>query len=183
LKDKLANLNLYVNDNNLIFNFKCSNCVFNYSSLSEEDLPTFLRIRNSSASFLHDSRIFDLHQAKIWFKSNNNDSYVIVNYEKNIIGYLRFRRNKINQIWIGLDIDEKLRGRGLGKKIYRCIFLHTDVLNNEGEVMLEVLETNARAIKLYQKIGFLENERKKIIRDDIKIESIQMKLDKSRYFN
>ena len=181
MKENLLDFSTLLEDKLKHFAAECKICKFNYATLNARDLQIFLEIRNSSAFFLHDDRIFNISETKEWFKDKRKDYYLTVKLEKKIIGYFRFNNTDKNQIWIGLDLAEKLRGKGIGEKLYLCIFLHSNLLINEGNIMLEVLDFNQRAIKLYRKIGFVEITSKIILRHNIQVKSIKMKLDKSRY--
>jgi len=181
LKKNLLDFSTLLEDKLKHFAAECKICKFNYETLTETELQNFLDIRNSSAHFLHDDRIFKISETEKWFQDRRKDLYLTVKVDKKMIGYFRLNNTDKNEIWIGLDLAEKLRGKGIGEKLYLCIFLHSNLLVNEGNIMLEVLDFNQRAIKLYRKIGFVEITSKIIFRNNIEVKSLRMKLDKSRY--
>ena len=136
-----------------------------YEALSFYDLEFFNRVRNSAAEFLHDNRTFTLEETKNWFMgcTSGNHYYLIKRYADvadYAIGYFRLSWYKPEEksIYIGMDLDEKYRGKGLATEIYQDFMQE---LNREIGIetfKLEVLKTNVRAINLYKKLGFVEKK-------------------------
>lgn len=131
------------------------------------DLEFFNEVRNSCAEkYLHDSRKFTLEQTQQWFLHTSNVYFIIENNGVRI-GYFRSSNfSEVNKnIYIGADLHEDYRGKGFGYVAYKLfinfLFDHMDLR----KMSLEVIETNGIAIRLYQKLGFVEEGRK---REDVK---------------
>ena len=126
-------------------------------NMVESDLPFFSEVRNECAiEFLHDSRLFTPQQTLEWFQTTN-PNYYIIEYNNEKIGY--FRTSNYNpeekSIYIGCDIHVDYRGKGLAYESYLKFipFIRKEV--NVSTINLEVLSTNIRAKKLYEKLGFV----------------------------
>lgn len=146
--------------------------------LKHEDLEFFSEVRNSCAvEFLHDSRKFTLEETTSWFEKTKPDYYV-ARVEDEKIGYFRTSNldNIKKTIYIGCDIHEKYRGRGIGFRCYQEFIPLISSKYNLSTIYLEVLSTNSVAIKLYKKLGFIEdvNTSEKILKCGKFIDSIKM---------
>lgn len=56
--------------------------------------------------------------------------------------------------YIGLDLLQSVRGKGLAKPIYQWMLDYFFYHKNMNAAYLEVLETNPHALTIYQKLGF-----------------------------
>lgn len=150
-----------------------------FRSMSLDDLPSFLEIRELSKGFLHNNTSFTLDQAIDWFK-NTKPNFFIIEIGENIIGYFRTSNwGSESNLYIGCDLHPDFRGFGLG---YLSYLKFIEKLHEEfgiAKLNLEVLETNVRAKNLYLKLGFVEVgiSDQKIIRDGVIIDSIIMSLE------
>ena len=127
------------------------------------DLEFFNEVRNSCAEkYLHDSRKFTLEQTMEWFRTTPNIYYIIEN-DGDRIGYFRTSNNsrENKNIYIGADLHEKYRGMGFGVIAYKMFIDHLFTELDLHKISLEVLETNGVALHLYQKLGFVEEGRKR----------------------
>lgn len=119
----------------------------------ESDLQFFNEVRNQSLDFLHDDTVYSLEDNFRWFKSNKPRFFILeINNEP--IGYFRTSDWVNNSLYIGMDIHPKFRGMGYAKSAYE---LFINKLKDEYEIKkiyLEVLNTNKRAINIYNKLGF-----------------------------
>jgi RimJ/RimL family protein N-acetyltransferase len=132
-----------------------------------DDMEFFTEVRNSCAQlYLHDSRTFTLEEAKSWFTVTQIIYYIIEN-DDNRIGYFRMSNYSIlnKNIYIGADLHENYRGKGLGYKAYKMFIDFLFETIDLHKISLEVLETNGIAMRLYKKLGFVEEGRK---REEIK---------------
>lgn len=162
-----------------------------FRPLQEEDLKWFNKVRNSCRSFLHDDRKFSLKETREWFKTLPEKSkYYIIqiieppctvfgNIKVKDVGY--FRTNHFNEeiIDIGMDLDQKYRGKHLAKQVYRAFLNRLFIEKDYKIAMLEVLATNHRAYCLYRSLGFeviTGADFKDIIRDGHPVLSIPMGL-------
>jgi len=152
--------------------------------LTTDDLSFLNEVRNECAvEYLHDSRIFTLEETIKWFNEVKPVFWIIrLNGEK--IGYFRTSNYSLvdESIYVGADLHKDFRGKGLAYESY-CKFL--PFLFNEfalNKIMLEVLNTNKRAISLYNKLGFKIDEIKidEILKNGVFVNSIVMSIDKKR---
>lgn len=91
------------------------------------------------------------------FVTNTNATVIIAEKGKRIVGYAVVVRETASQQTIkGLFVHPREQGRGVGKQLFREVCGHS----KSGEAMsLEVLETNKKAIHLYESEGFRVNKR------------------------
>lgn len=101
------------------------------------------------------------------------------------VGYVRLSDiDRINSsVCIGADINSRERGKGFGVKIYNIALKLCFDYWNINRVWLLVIEYNKPAIKLYQKMGFVEEgvQRNAIFRDGSYHNYIMMSLLKEEY--
>lgn len=119
----------------------------------ESDLEFFNEVRNQSLEFLHDGTEYSLEDNFKWFKSTK-PRFFIVEINNEYIGYFRTSDWVGSSLYIGMDIHPTFRGMGYAKPAYE---LFINKLKNEYKVntiYLEVLNTNRRAINIYNKLGF-----------------------------
>ena len=135
-----------------------------FKKMEEEDIPFFVDLRNSCVDYLHCSQTFTEEEALKWYKNTDPLFYIISLVEREFpiiatqrVGYFRTSNysSKNKNIYIGADISEKHRGKGLGTKAYLKFipFLFEEL--DLHKISLEVLETNERAANLYLKVGFV----------------------------
>ena len=116
----------------------------------------FLEIRNAAANFLHDNRTFDYEECLEWFRKKSSVFWIVMNHEREIIGYFRFRADEEipNRGWIFLDLKVEFQGRGYAKSIYRNFAREILIPSNFQLLALRVLKSNVRAINLYKGLNF-----------------------------
>lgn len=146
--------------------------------MKESDLDFFLEVRNScSEKFLHDSRKFSLDDAKKWY-SEKSPLFYIIKYQGERIGYFRTSNLDLDNrsIYIGCDIHENFRGKGLAYKSYLLFIPLITKKFGLDAILLEVLSTNTVAMNLYKKLGFLEKEtkREEVLKGNSLVDSIVM---------
>ena len=110
---------------------------------------------------------------KITLEEVRNKEYVkVVDENNNYIGYGRIR-TVIDDYLVGFGMKPEYTGKGLGKE-----FVETVIKDLHGRLVLEVRESNKRAINCYKSVGFRICDRK-YLEDDIKSEYVLiMVLDK-----
>ena len=156
---------------------KTDQILFRFTPLSEEDLPFLIRVRNECKDLLHDNREFCIDQALAWMQNLKPQFYVI--WIGNIrVGYFRTSNYVGETLSIGADLAKEFRGRGLGYAAYRDFIPFIRRRFNLKKLTLEVLSSNARAIALYTKLGFVEvgRDRQSIRRGAVLIDNITMDL-------
>lgn len=155
-----------------------------FRSIQEEDSETISRIRNQSTQYLHDDTKFSEESTKKWIKETRPDWYAIL-LDGEMVGYFRLsnysRENR--NIYIGADIEESHRGKGLGHQSYLLMMANLFTTRKLNKITLEVLSTNERAYKLYKKLGFSVEgtKRQEIWRKDTWIDSIIMSITRSEF--
>lgn len=125
---------------------------------------TELRYDSEIFKNIHDAKMYPSHQTEEWLKNLPKDKerwiiHLAGTFETyDALGIARidhidhFNRN----CYVGLDIYQKYRGKGLAKPIYITLLNKLFFDYNMNMVYLEVLETNTRAIHIYQQIGFTQ---------------------------
>ena len=150
---------------------------FTFERLAEEDLPFLLEVRNDCRNMLHDNRVFTLGECQAWFRDRQPEFYV-VRYQGERVGYFRVsnRRVEDRSAYVGADLHKDFRGRGLARPAYHAFLVMLRDEQHIAVARLEVLSHNALAYGLYQKLGFIETERKNCVavRDGASVDSIVM---------
>ena len=144
-----------------------------FTLIKFDDLAFVNEVRNECAEYLHDPRTFTLEETFEWFKSD--PKFWIIWNDGERIGYFRTSNYTGKTAYVGADLHKDYRGKGYGYHSYLeflpLLFKYYDL----DAVFLEVLETNDRAKYLYNKLGFKEVSREKILREGVFIYSILMK--------
>lgn len=121
--------------------------------MSLNDIEFFNEVRNQSVDFLHDNTQYSLEDNIKWFE-NTQPRFFILEVDSDPVGYFRTSEWIDNSLYIGMDIHPKFRGLGYANPAYE---LFINKLKDEYEikkVYLEVLNTNKRALNIYNKLGF-----------------------------
>ena len=84
---------------------------------------------------------------------------------------------------IGADIHPEYTGHGFGYKAYKEFIPFIFNSYEVNELLLEVLETNKRALHLYEKLGFkvIAIKKEEVLKNNILVDSIVMSLKKEDY--
>jgi RimJ/RimL family protein N-acetyltransferase len=104
----------------------------------------------------------------------------------NRIGYFRtsnYSEDNKN-IYIGADLHSDYRGKGLGYTSYAQFIPYLFNSLKLNKISLEVLSTNMNAIKLYKKLGFVEEgiKRQEVYKNGKWVDSIVMSMLKTECF-
>ena len=159
--------------------------------VEEFDLEQMVELRADPSVWMNLGNIemISLRAQKEWFEHMLSNTrahyYILCTAEINFIGIVRTDEiDYINgSIRVGGDILPKYQRQGYGRRMLellkKCCF---DYLNMN-RIWLLVLETNHTAIRLYRKVGFIEEGRQRqgIYRDDRYIDYIMMSMLKSEY--
>jgi len=156
-----------------------------FKEMTENELGFFNDLRNSCAvDYLHDSRQFTFKEAKNWFKHTKNKYYIIY-FDKDKIGYFRLTNysESNKNIYVGADLHEDWRGQGLSYMSYEHFIPYLFKSYQLHKISLEVLANNTRAIKLYKKLGFVEDgiKREDVLKKTGYVDSIIMSLLKKEW--
>lgn len=126
----------------------------NLRSLTENDLPFLLEVRNdkSTRQFLEVNSKFTLKESLKWFR-DNQPKWFIIEINRIPVGYIRTNKNEV-----GCDIHPDFRKKGYAKMAYELY------LKDKDYASLWVFEDNF-AKELYEKLGFTPTGNSRIVRD------------------
>lgn len=154
-----------------------SSPVFTFEKLATDDLSFLVEVRNECREFLHDNRLFTLTECQRWFSESKPD-FRIIRYGGERIGYFRLSNYHPEDasIYVGADLHKDFRGQGLARRSYEAFLPFVKDSYGISVLKLEVLSHNAIAHTLYEKLGFIETDRKKAIttRNGLPVDSIVM---------
>jgi ribosomal-protein-alanine N-acetyltransferase len=88
---------------------------------------------------------------------NYEYSKLYVYEEEKVIGFIQLEEHYEIIDLINIAVDEEYHGKNIGTKLIEYALSNT----NAEKMMLEVRESNISAIKLYEKVGFKEINRRK----------------------
>jgi RimJ/RimL family protein N-acetyltransferase len=145
--------------------------------------------------FLHDSTKYNTHQTLKWLQSlpASSKRFIIDRdfkdaglwpYSERFAAVCRVDHiDLINQTcYVGLDITEAFRGKGLSYPFWEMLLNHVFLVMNMRQVYLEVLDTNERAKKIYYKLFFYSGlYRHKVYKSGKYVDSMIFDLDKETW--
>jgi len=121
--------------------------------LIKSDLPFFNEVRSHSSMFLHDKNNYTLEDNIKWFKSLESPFFMVEILNEDI-GYFRTSNWINNTLYVGMDIHKKYRGLGYAKPSYLKFIKYLKKEFKIKTIFLEVLNSNKRAISIYNKLDF-----------------------------
>jgi|TARA_B100001094_G_scaffold211414_1_gene205376 RimJ/RimL family protein N-acetyltransferase len=121
--------------------------------MEKKDVPFFNSVRNECGQYLHDKSTHTLDEAYDWFE-RVEDPYFIYKVNGRSIGYFRTSDWTENSCYIGMDIHKDYRGKKFAVPAYDEMMEHLVSSYGIQLFKLEVLGSNVRAQKLYEKLGF-----------------------------
>lgn len=153
--------------------------------LKSSDLEFLCEVRNECApEYLHTSQTYTLEETKIWFEKTS-PMFFLIKKREDKIGYFRTSNySKENRnIYIGADIHKNYRGKGLGYSSYLIFIPYLFETLDLNKISLEVLSTNKPAIKLYEKLGFVQEgvKRQEVYKNGDWVDSIIMSILKDEW--
>lgn len=161
--------------------------VMQFRRIKPEDAEFVSTVRNGVAEeFLHDSQKFTPEQTKDWIETAKPDFWII-EIDGVPAGYFRLSNHSESNrnIYVGADLREDLRGKGIGYEAYRSFIPRLFSQYGLNKVTLEVLSSNKRAMSLYRKLGFvLEGvKRQEVMKGGSYVDSAIMSLLKEEMDN
>jgi RimJ/RimL family protein N-acetyltransferase len=153
-------------------------------SIRTEDAASINRIRNQSVQYLHDNTTFSIESTIQWMEKEHPDWYAIL-CDGEMVGYFRISNQSApsRNLYIGADIDESHRGKGIGYESYIIMMERLFKERQLNKISLEVLGNNDRAFHLYRKLGFSVEgaKRQEVWRDGSWIDSIIMSITRKEF--
>jgi diamine N-acetyltransferase len=162
------------------------------------DVPAIVALRNDPSTLLHlhDVNQYNASQTEAWLRRlpATSKRYSVFEWlnapaapaqSGEFLGLVRVDRiDSVNRnCSIGLDLVPQHRGKGLSAKVYAWLLDYLFLQLNMHMVYLEVLESNERAIHVYERLGFRIDGRlrQRIFRNGTYEDSILMSLLRSEY--
>ena len=145
-----------------------------------EDCEFISEVRNSCAeTYLHDSKKYSVDDTKKWFCTLKVPYYIVYKNDMKI-GYFRLSNYSEgnNNLYIGMDIHERFRGKGYAFESYKIFIPYIFDKYHLNKISLEVLSTNIIAYNLYKKLGFVVEglKRQDVLKNNVYIDSVIMSL-------
>ncbi len=132
----------------------------------EEDIEKLTELRNDiklQSQLLSRVRGSNFDQTRQWLQqrssSFNNLLFIVADKNKNApLGYIQFMDiDPIDQIAkLGICLSPEIQGKGIGNEVLLLAFKYLYNCLAVRKVILEVRDDNKRAIKCYEKIGFMQ---------------------------
>lgn len=153
------------------------------------EILRILRNDESTAYYLTSVLPINEHMQESWFKKQSLDDskiyFAIEDKKKDFIGVVRCDEwDKINRsIRIGLDIIPEKRRQGYAHESYKLLFSYLFENLGINRVWLLVADYNKNAIKLYKKLGFIQEgaARQALYRDNKFHDYLMMSILKKEY--
>jgi diamine N-acetyltransferase len=132
-----------------------------FRAVERNDLKLLLEMRYDEEINEQLFSVFPLsmENQESWLESLNNKidyKIFIIEIENEVIGYVRL--NNIDflnrRVEVGIDISEKFRGLGYGKKSYNALINYCFSYLNIRKIYLYVFEDNEKALSVYKSCGF-----------------------------
>lgn len=107
-----------------------------------------------------------VEEEEAWIEQSlqSGDLILLAEADKEVIGMLNFKRSKNKKVrhlgYFGISIQERFCSKGLGTKLMKHFLKWAEAEPGLEKVCLEVFSYNERAIRLYKKLGFIEEGRK-----------------------
>jgi ribosomal protein S18 acetylase RimI-like enzyme len=120
------------------------------------DLSSVKVVRDQCLDFIHDSKSYSLDETIKWYL-DTLPHYLSVLQDTELIGYFRLTDITSNSCFVGMDLHQDHRGKGIALNTYNAVMTE---LKKYGicNFSLYVLSNNEHAIRLYNHIGFKEIE-------------------------
>jgi RimJ/RimL family protein N-acetyltransferase len=161
-----------------------------YRPIEFFDLDWSLALHNDPDTLymLTDTTLVSRTQQEKWIEAlqySNKSKRLVLEYDGSPIGLARLddidytNRN----ICVGLDIIKEFRGKGHGNAGFKLLLDYCFKELNMHRAWLFVLDTNARAVSLYTKLGFVQEgeQRERLYRDGVYHNYIMMSLLKREW--
>lgn len=125
---------------------------------SHQDLPVLTRIRSDAAlqaQLMARPRPGDVRE---WLQRRTADptgAFFVIDCDGACAGFVQLTEIVRGESgYVGICVAPEAQGRGLGAKALALIEAHAAATHGVQQVKLKVLETNVRALSLYQRLGY-----------------------------
>ncbi|WP_040983700.1 GNAT family N-acetyltransferase [Oceanobacillus jeddahense] len=102
-------------------------------------------------------------EKKIQQSKQRGDLYIVAEAEKKVVGFLLFQRYGMPRLKhagsMVMGISEQYCNQGIGTQLIEYLINWGEQQKNIEKICLGVLSVNERAIKVYKRIGFIEEGR------------------------
>jgi RimJ/RimL family protein N-acetyltransferase len=113
---------------------------------------------------LTDTPDFTKDQQYLWYKGlSRRDDYLVFGVMEDsspigVVGLKNINKNKGQAEYFGYIGEKKYWGKGIGTLMMKKMEIIAKEKYNLSEIVLYVITENLRAIKLYRKMGYCQNE-------------------------
>lgn len=164
---------------------------YRFRPIKKADLEWARILHNSEdvLSVLTDITVVSKKQQMSWFKKlskSKTSQRLVIEYRNNRIGLIRLDDidNNNKSICVGLDIDEKFRGKGHGFNSFKILLKYCFDVLEMNRAWLLVADFNKRAYNLYKKLNFTVEgvQRQRLFRKNEYHDYIMMSILRSEYY-
>lgn len=143
-------------------NYTRKNILLFKKVLTLDQAEMMRQIRNECRKFMtRNQNKISKSQQKIWFNKSldHYETYLVGSVEESVVcvevgyGLIKFDNNCF---YLTGALIPSYRGKGHGNDIFTFLIKRCKEINGKNKILLEVLKDNEAAIKLYNKIGFIE---------------------------
>ncbi|MFC9416140.1 GNAT family N-acetyltransferase [Bacillus mobilis] len=107
----------------------------------------------------------DAEKEKIGKGNEKGNLYIVYEVDKKVIGFLIFNRYELDRLrhagTMGMGIREAYCNQGIGTKLIEFLISWAKGQKGLEKICLGVVSVNDRAIKVYKRMGFVEEGRQK----------------------
>jgi GNAT superfamily N-acetyltransferase len=117
------------------------------------DLPEVKIIRDQCLPFIHDKVSYDLPATMEWLKTTESKYLSVIDESGMVIGYFRLTDISKDHCFVGMDLHQDHRGKGIATKVLSELESWAKEENYK-TALLETGFMQKDAIYLYQKLGY-----------------------------
>ncbi|MDJ1475515.1 GNAT family protein [Bacillus sp. LS15-K4] len=107
----------------------------------------------------------DAEKEKIRKSNEKGNLYIVYEVDSKVVGFLLFNRYELERLrhagTMGMGIREAYCNQGIGTKLIEFLISWAKEQKGLEKICLGVVSVNDRAIKVYKRIGFVEEGRQK----------------------
>lgn len=119
----------------------------------------------------------DAEKEKIRKSNEKGNLYIVYEVDSKVVGFLLFNRYELERLrhvgTMGMGIREAYCNQGIGTKLIEFLISWAKGQKGLEKICLGVVSVNDRAIKVYKRMGFVEEGRQKS-KSNMKMEHMEM---------